>query len=130
MHSRPMNSNQHNGTTTASMSSSSSPTSSGGGSQSPTSNSTAPVAFVEFKDAECAGSAMATLQGTYLLSSDRGPIRIEYAKSKMAIIGGDSHQPGTYREVLRAFQLPPVTILRTRKLTYEIHALRLGEDQD
>lgn len=42
-----------------------------------------PVAFIEFKDAACAGSAMSTLQGTYLLSSDRGAIRIEYAKSKM-----------------------------------------------
>lgn len=47
----------------------------------------APVAFVEFKDAECAGQAMSLLQGTFLLSSDRGPIRIEFAKSKMAIIG-------------------------------------------
>lgn len=42
-----------------------------------------PVAFVEFKDAACAGSAMSALQGTFLLSSDRGAIRIEYAKSKM-----------------------------------------------
>lgn len=43
-----------------------------------------PVAFVEFNNAACAGSAMTTLQGTYLLSSDRGAIRIEYAKSRMA----------------------------------------------
>lgn len=43
-----------------------------------------PVAFVEFHDAACAGSAMAVLQGTFLLSSDRGAIRIEFAKSKMA----------------------------------------------
>lgn len=43
-----------------------------------------PVAFVEFKNAACAGSAMVNLQGRYLLSSDRGSIRIEYAKSKMA----------------------------------------------
>lgn len=42
-----------------------------------------PVAFIEFKDAACAGSAMSALQGTFLLSSDRGAIRIEYAKSKM-----------------------------------------------
>lgn len=56
----------------------------------------APVAFVEFKNGECAASAMGTLQGAYLLSSDRGPIRIEYAKSKMAIIGGDPHP---FREV-------------------------------
>lgn len=43
-----------------------------------------PVAFVEFKNAACAASAMATLQGRFLLSSDRGAIRIEFAKSKMA----------------------------------------------
>lgn len=48
-----------------------------------------PVAFVEFKDIGSAGSAMAALQGTFLLSSDRGPIRIEYAKSKMV---ADAHQ--------------------------------------
>ncbi|EZA47205.1 hypothetical protein X777_16467 [Ooceraea biroi] len=30
---------------------------------------------------------MATLQGSFLLSSDRGAIRIEYAKSKMAEVG-------------------------------------------
>lgn len=43
-----------------------------------------PVAFVEFRDVHCAGQAMQLLQGKYLLSSDRGAIRIEYAKSKMA----------------------------------------------
>lgn len=43
-----------------------------------------PVAFVEFCDVHCAGQAMQLLQGKYLLSSDRGAIRIEYAKSKMA----------------------------------------------
>ena len=48
-----------------------------------------PVAFVEFKDIPSAGSAMAALQGTFLLSSDRGPIRIEFAKSKMV---ADAHQ--------------------------------------
>lgn len=41
-----------------------------------------PVAFVEFKDIASAGNAMVTLQGKFLLSSDR-PIRIEFAKSKM-----------------------------------------------
>jgi protein-disulfide isomerase len=40
-----------------------------------------PVAFVEFTDVQCAGRAMQMLQGKYLLSSDRGAIRIEYAKS-------------------------------------------------
>ncbi|XP_049857466.1 protein couch potato-like [Schistocerca serialis cubense] len=43
-----------------------------------------PVAFVEFQDVRCAAQAMANLQGSFLLSSDRGAIRIEYAKSKMA----------------------------------------------
>lgn len=43
-----------------------------------------PVAFVEFRDVNCAGQAMQLLQGKYLLSSDRGAMRIEYAKSKMA----------------------------------------------
>jgi hypothetical protein len=43
-----------------------------------------PVAFVEFRDVQSAGQAMQLLQGKYLLSSDRGAIRIEYAKSKMA----------------------------------------------
>ncbi len=43
-----------------------------------------PVAFVEFRDVQSAGSAMQALQGKYLLSSDRGAIRIEFAKSKMA----------------------------------------------
>lgn len=50
-----------------------------------------PVAFVEFKNAACAASAMATLQGRYLLSSDRGAIRIEFAKSKMAAEVAASH---------------------------------------
>lgn len=76
----------HNGT--ASMSSSSP------GSPNSPANANAPVAFAEFKDADCASSAMCTLQGTYLLSSDRGPIRIEFAKSRMAIIGTDAQTFG------------------------------------
>ncbi|XP_069692973.1 uncharacterized protein [Periplaneta americana] len=43
-----------------------------------------PVAFVEYQDVRFAAQAMTTLQGSFLLSSDRGAIRIEYAKSKMA----------------------------------------------
>lgn len=43
-----------------------------------------PVAFVEFNDVKAASRAMSTLQGTFLLSSDRGAIRIEYAKTKMS----------------------------------------------
>ncbi|XP_058455094.1 uncharacterized protein LOC131432682 [Malaya genurostris] len=43
-----------------------------------------PVAFVEFKNVASAAAAMSALQGKYLLSSDRGAMRIEFAKSKMA----------------------------------------------
>lgn len=39
---------------------------------------------MEYQDVRCAAQVMAALQGSFLLSSDRGPIRIEYAKSKMA----------------------------------------------
>ncbi|PNF20005.1 hypothetical protein B7P43_G08649, partial [Cryptotermes secundus] len=46
-----------------------------------------PVAFVEYQDVRFAAQAMTTLQGSFLLSSDRGAIRIEYAKSKMAEVG-------------------------------------------
>lgn len=44
-----------------------------------------PVAFVEYRDVGGATQVMAQLQGSFLLSSDRGPIRIEYARSKMAM---------------------------------------------
>ncbi|KXJ82401.1 hypothetical protein RP20_CCG013923 [Aedes albopictus] len=47
-------------------------------------NPNVPVAFVEFKDVASAAAAMCALQGKYLLSSDRGAMRIEFAKSKMA----------------------------------------------
>ena len=47
----------------------------------------APVAFVEYADVRFAAQALITLQGTYLLSSDRGGVRIEYARSRMAEIG-------------------------------------------
>lgn len=42
-----------------------------------------PVAFVEYQDVRFATQAMNSLQGFVLLSSDRGGIRIEYAKNKM-----------------------------------------------
>lgn len=45
------------------------------------------MAFIEYQDVRYAAQAMATLQGSFLLSSDRGAIRIEYAKSKMAEVG-------------------------------------------
>uniref|UniRef100_A0A8D9B876 RRM domain-containing protein n=1 Tax=Cacopsylla melanoneura TaxID=428564 RepID=A0A8D9B876_9HEMI len=43
-----------------------------------------PVAFIEYTDVNFAVQAMTNLNGSYLASSDRGPIRIEYAKTKMA----------------------------------------------
>lgn len=54
----------------------------------------APVAFIEFHDVQSAANAMASLQGTFLLSSDRGAIRIEYAKSKMAATEGAAYHNG------------------------------------
>jgi len=42
-----------------------------------------PVAFVEFQDVRFATEAMNRLQGCILLSSERGGIRIEYARNKM-----------------------------------------------
>lgn len=50
-----------------------------------------PVAFMEYQDVRHASQALAALQGTFLLSSDRGAIRIEYAKSKMAVTEVGSH---------------------------------------
>lgn len=46
-----------------------------------------PVAFVEFQDVRQATEAMNRLHGFVLLSSDRGGIRIEYAKNKMGEVG-------------------------------------------
>ncbi|XP_026683623.1 cell wall integrity protein scw1-like [Diaphorina citri] len=43
-----------------------------------------PVAFIEYTDVNFAIQAMSNLNGSYLASSDRGAIRIEYAKTKMA----------------------------------------------
>ncbi|XP_015925304.1 protein couch potato isoform X4 [Parasteatoda tepidariorum] len=43
----------------------------------------APVAFVEYQDIRLATHALQALQGYVLFSSDRGGIRIEYAKNKM-----------------------------------------------
>ncbi|KAK7095917.1 hypothetical protein V1264_005271 [Littorina saxatilis] len=53
-----------------------------------------PVAFVEFQDVRQATEAMGRLQGFVLLSSDRGGIRIEYAKNKMGeVVGGFFYLP-------------------------------------
>ena len=46
-----------------------------------------PVAFVEFSDVRFANAALTSLQGFVLASSDRGGIRIEYAKNKMGEVG-------------------------------------------
>lgn len=102
MHSRPLSNsnNTHYGTASMYSSSASTPDSQSPGAQ----QAQAPVAFAEFRDAECASSAMISLQGTYLLSSDRGPIRVEYAKSKMAINGGGGADPHVlFREVKPVF---------------------------
>ncbi|XP_065345409.1 uncharacterized protein LOC135942763 isoform X3 [Cloeon dipterum] len=51
-----------------------------------------PVAFVEYGDVKCASQAMSALQGSFLISSDRGAMRIEYAKTKMAEGGGKNEE--------------------------------------
>ncbi|XP_048251222.1 U1 small nuclear ribonucleoprotein A-like isoform X4 [Haliotis rufescens] len=48
-----------------------------------------PVAFVEYQDVAQASMAMNRLQGFVLLSSDRGGLRIEYAKNKMGEVKDD-----------------------------------------
>ncbi|KAL5020402.1 hypothetical protein ScPMuIL_003294 [Solemya velum] len=53
-----------------------------------------PVAFVEFQDVRQACEAMNRLQGFVLLSSDRGGIRIEYAKNKMGEVGKKEEMSG------------------------------------
>lgn len=52
-----------------------------------------PVAFVEFQDVRQATEAMSRLQGFVLLSSDRGGIRIEYARNKMGEVGAKLEFP-------------------------------------
>ena len=42
------------------------------------------MAFVEYADVRCATQAMAALQGSFIRYTERGGIRIEYAKTKMA----------------------------------------------
>ncbi|BBN20367.1 RNA-binding protein with multiple splicing [Marchantia polymorpha subsp. ruderalis] len=42
-----------------------------------------PVAFVEFQDVMCSTQALSQLQNSMLASSDRGGMRLEYAKAKM-----------------------------------------------
>lgn len=70
-----------------------------------------PVAFVEFRDVHSAGQAMQMLQGKYLLSSDRGAIRIEYAKSKMAANEQFHHFPlSQMMPPHGCFQATPTTI--------------------
>ena len=50
-----------------------------------------PVSFVEYQDTNHAAVAMAMLQG-FVLSPERGGVRIEYAKTKMAD-GGKAQRP-------------------------------------
>jgi len=52
-----------------------------------------PVAFVEYRDVGGAARVMSQLQGSFLLSSDRGPIRIEYARNKMASTAAEVGHP-------------------------------------
>jgi hypothetical protein len=59
-----------------------------------------PVAFVEFCDVHSAGQAMQIMQGKFLLSSI-APIRIEFAKSKMA------SNEQIYRKSLSSQMMPP-----------------------
>lgn len=61
---------------------------------------------MEYQDVRCAAQVMAALQGSFLLSSDRGPIRIEYAKSKMAAEVG---------------YLPLLNHLLTHSIQYTLH---------
>uniref|UniRef100_A0A182JBZ5 RRM domain-containing protein n=1 Tax=Anopheles atroparvus TaxID=41427 RepID=A0A182JBZ5_ANOAO len=67
-----------------------------------------PVAFVEFKDVVSAAAAMAALQGKFLLSSDRGAMRIEFAKSKMAA-DIPSHQFYAQNHAQQREHIQPVT---------------------
>ena len=46
-----------------------------------------PVSFVEFTDVRYASQALQGLNGFMLPSNDRGGLRIEYAKTKMADSG-------------------------------------------
>ncbi|XP_013420785.1 uncharacterized protein LOC106181061 isoform X2 [Lingula anatina] len=54
-----------------------------------------PVAFVEYQDIATATRAMAALQGAVLFSSERGGIRIEYARNKMGEVSDllNSNEP-------------------------------------
>uniref|UniRef100_A0A183G9D4 RRM domain-containing protein n=1 Tax=Heligmosomoides polygyrus TaxID=6339 RepID=A0A183G9D4_HELPZ len=46
------------------------------------------VAFIEYATLASATSAMMALQGFHLGSSERGGLRIEYARNKMADVNG------------------------------------------
>ncbi|GAB1606268.1 uncharacterized protein LOC106878922 isoform X9 [Argonauta hians] len=62
-----------------------------------------PVAFVEYQDVRQATEAMNRLHGFVLLSSDRGGIRIEYAKNKM----GEVLMPSWMKPVTSATSIEP-----------------------
>nr|6DG0_A Chain A, Mec-8 protein [Caenorhabditis elegans]6DG0_B Chain B, Mec-8 protein [Caenorhabditis elegans] len=46
------------------------------------------VAFVEYSDLQKATQAMISLQGFQITANDRGGLRIEYARNKMADVNG------------------------------------------
>lgn len=48
------------------------------------------IAFVEYADIRQATQAMTSLQGFQISGSDRGGMRIEFAKNKMSDINGKS----------------------------------------
>ncbi|KRY70338.1 RNA-binding protein with multiple splicing, partial [Trichinella pseudospiralis] len=54
-----------------------------------------PVAFVEYSDVINANHALNALQGFVLMSSDRGGMRIEFARSKPAEIRAEEYLNGT-----------------------------------
>lgn len=74
-----------------------------------------PVAFVEFKDIASAGNAMITLQGKFLLSSDR-PIRIEFAKSKMVANTVDTNIFNSYPNYINSTPIKHHTALLLREV--------------
>lgn len=78
-----------------------------------------PVAFVEFKDIASAGNAMVTLQGKFLLSSDR-PIRIEFAKSKMVANTVDNNIINCNPNHINSTPIKHHTALLLREVCYYI----------
>lgn len=72
---------------------------------------------MEYQDVRCAAQVMAALQGSFLLSSDRGPIRIEYAKSKMAAEVGLLAFAFSFLIRVISILSTPLTGMQTRQTT-------------